>query len=114
MPVLPLFYIAVCGGSQDIRDRGRAGLRNGVVHRTDRRIASSRRFPVSLREQRRIYRFVELQRDAAAYIEATYPASTITSAWPFPDALRRPEFGYVTIRSLCEASKTSTLRRCLG
>jgi hypothetical protein len=29
-------------------------------------------------------------------VEANYPASTITSAWPFPDALRRPEFGYVS------------------
>ena len=40
--------------------------------------------------------FVELQRQAAAYLEAWAPQKRIASAWPFTDAVRRPEFGYVT------------------
>jgi hypothetical protein len=27
---------------------------------------------------------VRLQKEAASFIEAKYPAATITSAWPFP------------------------------
>jgi hypothetical protein len=40
--------------------------------------------------------FVRLQQLAADYVQAEYPHSTIASAWPFPDALRRREFGYVS------------------
>jgi 4-amino-4-deoxy-L-arabinose transferase-like glycosyltransferase len=39
--------------------------------------------------------FVALQRDAAEYLEAFAPRARIASAWPFTDAIARPEFGYV-------------------
>lgn len=39
--------------------------------------------------------FVGLQKDAAGFVQSFYPNETIVSAWPFPDALRRPEAGYV-------------------
>jgi 4-amino-4-deoxy-L-arabinose transferase-like glycosyltransferase len=95
MPVLPLFYIAVAAALSTFEKTPRqlatfalfAGL-----------IAASfipPIFPFPYENNAAFVDFVELQHDAAAYIEATYPASTVTSAWPFPDALRRPEFGYV-------------------
>jgi hypothetical protein len=40
--------------------------------------------------------FVRLQQRAAEFCEQQLRDRTIVSAWPFPDALRRPEFGYVT------------------
>jgi hypothetical protein len=39
--------------------------------------------------------FVDLQQDAAQYLEAFAPRARIASAWPFTDAIQRPEFGYV-------------------
>ncbi len=39
--------------------------------------------------------FVALQRDAAQYLEAFAPRARVASAWPFTDAIARPEFGYV-------------------
>jgi hypothetical protein len=40
--------------------------------------------------------FVELHRDAAQYLEASYRDKTISTAWPLTGALRDPAFGFVT------------------
>jgi hypothetical protein len=53
-------------------------------------------FPFPFENNAAFIDFVELQESAAAYVETHYLQSTVTSAWPFPDALRRPEFGYVS------------------
>jgi hypothetical protein len=95
MPVLPLFYIATAAALSTLEQRPRrlasATLLVGLIAA----IFIPPIFPFPYENNAAFIDFVELQHDAAAYIEATYPASTITSAWPFPDALRRPEFGYV-------------------
>jgi hypothetical protein len=39
--------------------------------------------------------FVTLQSTAASYLETHFPRERVASAWPFTDAVRRPEFGYV-------------------
>jgi hypothetical protein len=96
MPVLPLFYIAVAAALTTFAQRTRrlstlamaAGLVAGIFINPV--------FPFPFENNAAFLDFVRLQKDAAAYVEANYPASTITSAWPFPDALRRPEFGYVS------------------
>ena len=46
-------------------------------------------FPFPFENNAAFIDFVQLQRNAAAYVESHYPASTVTGAWPFPDALRR-------------------------
>ncbi|HEY4361861.1 MAG TPA: hypothetical protein VGN17_12860 [Bryobacteraceae bacterium] len=51
--------------------------------------------------------FVELQREAAQYLEAFAPRARIASAWPFTDAIQRPEFGY--IRSPLRAVRSTGL-----
>jgi 4-amino-4-deoxy-L-arabinose transferase-like glycosyltransferase len=40
--------------------------------------------------------FVALQKTAAGYLETYAPDRRVVSAWPFTNALARPEFGYVT------------------
>jgi 4-amino-4-deoxy-L-arabinose transferase-like glycosyltransferase len=96
MPVLPLFYIAAAAALTMLAKRPRrlamAGMFAGLIAGT----FINPMFPFPFENNAAFVDFVELQKDAAAYIEATYPASTVTSAWPFPDALRRPEFGYVS------------------
>ena len=96
MPVMPLFYIAVAAalGTFDRRPRRIAtaallvGLTLGIFINPI--------FPFPFENNAAFVDFVDLQQGAAAYVESHYPQSTVTSAWPFPDALRRPEFGYVT------------------
>ena len=39
--------------------------------------------------------FVRLEQDAASFLEALPPGKRIATVWPFTDALRHPEFGYV-------------------
>jgi 4-amino-4-deoxy-L-arabinose transferase-like glycosyltransferase len=96
LPVLPVFYIAVAAALSTFeRNRRRIAMAlifAGLISA----IFIPPVFPFPFENNAAFIDFVELQRDAAAYIEATYSASTITSAWPFPDALRRREFGYVT------------------
>ncbi len=53
-------------------------------------------YPFPLEDNLAMTDFVELQRDAASYLETYAPAKRIASAWPFTDAVARPEFGYVS------------------
>ena len=95
MPVLPLFYIAVAAALTTWERKPRR-IATGVLFAG--LVAANfinPIFPFPYENNTAFIDFVRLQKDAASYIEAKYPAATITSAWPFPDALRRPEFGYV-------------------
>ncbi|HYO84704.1 MAG TPA: hypothetical protein VES20_25095 [Bryobacteraceae bacterium] len=95
MPVLPLFYIAAAAAITTLTPRWQkvapaamfAGLLAGLV------INSPLAYPFE--NNTAFVSFVRLQRQAAEVLQADYPDTTVWSAWPFPDALRRPEFGYV-------------------
>jgi 4-amino-4-deoxy-L-arabinose transferase-like glycosyltransferase len=95
MPVLPLFYIATAIAFSTLAIKPRrictAILAAGLIAA----IFINPIFPFPYENNAGFIDFVRLQKEAAIYVEANYPAATITSAWPFPDALRRPEFGYV-------------------
>ncbi len=53
-------------------------------------------YPFPFENNLAIVDFVRLQQDTAAYVESNTPNQRVASAWPFTDALRRPEFGYVS------------------
>ena len=55
-------------------------------------------YPFSFENNLAMTDFIGLQQDAASYLEAWAPDKRIASAWPFTDALRRPEMGYVARR----------------
>jgi hypothetical protein len=96
MPVLPLFYIASAAALMTLRPVWRragivamtAGLVLGIF------VNSPLAYPFE--NNAAMVTFVRLQQRAAEFIQAEYPEATVYSAWPLPDALRRPEFGYVT------------------
>jgi len=52
-------------------------------------------YPFSLENNLAMTDFVALQQEAAMYLENHAPGARIASAWPFTDAISRPEFGYV-------------------
>lgn len=95
MPVIPLFYIACAAALSTFGLRPRRLATGALLAGLIAAIFIPPIFPFPYENNAAFVDFVELQRDAAAFIESRYPASTITSAWPFPDALRRPEFGFV-------------------
>ncbi|HYI97068.1 MAG TPA: hypothetical protein VEX68_26230 [Bryobacteraceae bacterium] len=95
MPVLPLFYIAVAAAFSTFQQRPRRIMTGIMIVGLIAAIYINPIFPFPYENNAAFVDFVRLQKEAASYVEAHYPASTITSAWPFPDALRRPEFGYV-------------------
>jgi 4-amino-4-deoxy-L-arabinose transferase and related glycosyltransferases of PMT family len=39
--------------------------------------------------------YVRVQQSAARFLEEQFPSRTVVTAWPFSDALRSPDFGYV-------------------
>ena len=114
MPVLPIFSIAAAAALATIRRRPRFIVTAALLAGLTAAMFINPIFPFPFENNAAFIDFVELQRNAASYVEAHYPASTVTSAWPFPDALRRPEFGYVrqpvAVRGI---EATSTRRQCL-
>ncbi len=96
LPALPVFYIAV-GAAWTTMPKVRArwsfvvllcGLIGGLFWNPP--------WPSPFENNLAAVDFVRLQKEAAEFVEANYPGKVVASAWPFPDALRRPEFGYVT------------------
>lgn len=53
-------------------------------------------YPFSFENNLAMTDFVGLQQEAAMYLQDHVPAARIASAWPFTDAVSRPEFGYVS------------------
>ena len=96
MPVLPLFYIAVAAALATMNVRPRRMATAALLLGLIAGIFINPIFPFPFENNAAFVDFVELQQSAAAYVETHYLHSTVTSAWPLPDALRRPEFGYVT------------------
>ena len=96
LPVIPLFYIAVSAAwsVMDLSWRRvsqvamMAGLIAGLFWNPP--------WPFPFENNFAMVDFVALQKDAAGFVESLYPNATVVSVWPFTDALRRPEFGYVS------------------
>jgi len=96
LPVIPLFYIAVGVAWSALPPLWRglsqaamfAGLLAGFFWNP--------LWPFPFENNLAAVDFVRLQAQAAEYVEQNYPDKLVASAWTFPDALRRPEFGYVS------------------
>ncbi len=108
LPVVPLVYIAMGAAFQLLRPRWRylgvaalsAGLLTGLFLNPP--------FPFPFENNLAMADFVELHRDAAQFLEKSYPGKIIYTAWPLTQALRNPVFGYVDWK--LSAAETSDLR----
>jgi hypothetical protein len=95
MPVLPLFYIAAAAAFMTWRKKAKtliSAMAAGLVIS----MFLPAFFPYPYENNLAVFDFIRLQQQAASFVESKYADNTITSAWPFPDAIRRPEFGYVS------------------
>ncbi len=108
LPVLPLVYIAMAAAFAALHPPWRIigatvmamGLLAGLFLNPP--------FPMPFENNLAMADFVELHRDAAQFLEKSYPEKTVYTAWPLTQALRDPAFGYVD-RKL-SAAETSDLR----
>jgi hypothetical protein len=95
MPVLPLFYVAVAAALSVLATRWRLAVSAGMTVGLLSAILINSPFAYPYENNAAFVSFVRLQKRAAEYCAQELSHETIVSAWPFPDALRRPEFGYV-------------------
>jgi len=91
LPVLPVLYTAFAASF-----RGRVTLSLAAAGLLACNFWNPPLWPFPQENNLTMVDFVRVQQEAAAYLEATGGELEVVTAWPFTDALRRPEFGYVT------------------
>jgi len=109
LPVIPLVYIAMVAAWSTVPAFARvlafASVSAGLLFA----LFTNPPFPFPYENNLAMVDFVRLHRDAAQFLEHSYPSDTIYSAWPFTQALRDPVFGYVDKQ--LAVSETGDLRR---
>ncbi|MGH9632220.1 MAG: hypothetical protein ACRD7E_28280 [Bryobacteraceae bacterium] len=96
LPLIPLFYIAVAAAWTTFKPLWR---RVSALALAGGLLAAhfwNPPYPAPFENNLAMVDFVKLQKRAAEYIESNHSGAAVVSAWPFADALRRPEFGYVS------------------
>ncbi|MEO8028124.1 MAG: hypothetical protein ABI823_16690 [Bryobacteraceae bacterium] len=99
LPVFPILCVAFA--STSVSWRNRTALACGLVIS----LWWPPPYPFPFENNLAVVDFVRLQQDAASYLESNAPQTKVASAWPFTDAVRRPEFGYVNRPHQVLASK---------
>jgi 4-amino-4-deoxy-L-arabinose transferase-like glycosyltransferase len=107
LPILPLVYIAMGAGFQLLRPRWRIVAAAALASGLFAGFFLNPPFPFPYENNLALVDFVELHRAAAQFLEKSFPAKTVYTAWPLTQALRNPAFGYVD-RPL-SAAETSDL-----
>jgi hypothetical protein len=95
VPVLPILYIAFAAALWQFAARWRI---IGAVALASALIAANfvnPLYPFPLENNMAFTSFVELQAEAAQYLESHVSDASIATMFPLSNALRRPEFGYV-------------------
>ncbi|HUS05584.1 MAG TPA: hypothetical protein VMZ52_04785 [Bryobacteraceae bacterium] len=96
LPALPVFYIAVAAAWTALpplwRNCSQVVMLGGLVGS----LFWNPPYPFPFENNLAMVDFVKLQQAAAEYVEHRYANHPVASAWPMSDALRRPEFGYVS------------------
>ena len=109
LPVIPLVYIAMVAAWSTVplfaRVLGFAAVSASLILS----LFSNPPFPFPYENNLAMTDFVRLHRDAAQYLERSYPMETVYTAWPLTQALRDPVFGYVDQK--LAVAETGDLRR---
>ena len=108
LPVLPLVYIAMAAAWSVRRPFWRNAGLVAVSAALLMGMFVNPPYPFPLENNLAMVDFVELHHTAAEYLESSYAAKTIYTAWPLTAALRDPRFGFVEHK--LSAAETSDLR----
>ena len=96
LPIVPLFYVAVAAAWTLLPPRWQTWSKIALPAGLIASLFWNPPWPFPYENNLAAVDFVKVHANAAELLEASYSDKVIASAWPFPDALRRPEFGYVT------------------
>ena len=95
VPILPFLYCAVAAALSAVERRWRVTAVSAMIAGLVAGLFVNPPFPFPYENNLAMADFVELQVEAAGFVERHYPGATVYTAWPLTAALRRPEFGYV-------------------
>ena len=98
LPVIPLLYIAMAAAFSSLVSGWARLSQAALVAGLLVCLFVNPPYPFPYENNLAVTDFVRLQQSAAQFLEQRYPRRTVTTAWPFSAALRRPEFGYVRKR----------------
>ncbi len=96
LPVFPLFYIAVAAATSRWSAWGRLGSQVAMTAGLLTGLFVQPPYPYPLENNLAMIDQVRLYQMAAGVVNGLKPELRVATAWPLSDALRRPEFGYVT------------------
>jgi 4-amino-4-deoxy-L-arabinose transferase-like glycosyltransferase len=95
MPVFPILYAAIAAAGSVYPRSWRWATQGAMTCALLLGLFWNPPYPFSLENNLAMTDFISLQQDAASYLEAWAPGKRVASAWPFTDAIQRPEMGYV-------------------
>ena len=95
MPAFPVVFAAMAAAGSALPQSWRWTTQFAMTFALALGLFVNPPYPFSFENNLAMVDFVELQRQAAAYLEDHAPGKRIASAWPFVDAVGRPEAGYV-------------------
>ena len=96
LPVLPLFYVAVAAGWSRWPRWPRFAAQGAMTVGLLAGLFIQPPYPYPLENSLAMVDQVRLYQLAAGVVNGLKPDLLVATAWPLSDALRRPEFGYVT------------------
>jgi hypothetical protein len=96
LPVLPLFYAAVSAAWSRWAKWPRLAAQAAMVVGLVAGLHVPPPYPYALENSLAMVDQVRLYQLAAGMVHGLRPELVVATAWPLSDALRRPEFGYVT------------------
>jgi hypothetical protein len=95
MPVFPVLYAAIAAAGSAYPSSWRWLTQAAMAFALLIGLWWNPPYPFSYENNLAMTDFVSLQQEAAQYLERHAPGARIATAWPFTDALTRPELGYV-------------------
>ena len=95
LPVFPILFAAIAAAGSVYPRGWRWATQGAMTFALLLGLFWNPPYPFAFENNLAMADFVALQQDAASWIEAWAPDRRIASAWPFTDAVRRPEMGYV-------------------
>ena len=98
LPVLPILYAAFAAAASTYTPQRRLTSNLALLAMLVTGWFVNPPFPFPLENNLAVVDFVELQHDAAQYLESNFSGRRVVSVWPFTAAIRNPDFGYVQAR----------------
>ncbi len=98
LPVLPILYAAFAVAASRYTPTRRMWSNLGLLGLLVTGWFVNPPYAFPLENNLAVVDFVQLQKEAAQYLESNFRGRRVASVWPFSAAIRNPDFGYVQAR----------------